>query len=129
VRQLEWSHFAAKGESQVPKKGTGWYPQEFREMAVERSRTCLHLGRLCKELGIDPHTLRTSRKKVGAKRDAAPPGIGTETVQEENRRLKRALAEKVLEVDFFKGALQKVEVRRQQSASNGAKASTTRSGE
>ena len=96
---------------------------------MERSRTCMHLGRLCKELGIDPHTLRTWRKKMGAKREEAPPGMCTETAQEENRRLKRAIAEKVLEVDFFKSALQKIEARRQQNASNGAKTSTTRSGE
>jgi hypothetical protein len=43
------------------------------------------------------------------------------------RDLKRLLAEKTLEVDFFKGALQKVAARRQQSA--GARASTTKSGE
>ena len=112
----------------MPKKGTGWYPQQFREMAVERSRTCMHLGRLCKELGIDLHTLRTWRKKMGTKREEPPPGMGAETALEENRRLKRTLAEKVLEVDFFKGALQKVEARRRQNASNGAKVSTTRSG-
>jgi transposase-like protein len=45
----------------------------------------------------------------------------------ENSQLKQALAEKILEVDFFKGALQKVAARRQQSA--GARASTTKSGE
>jgi hypothetical protein len=47
---------------------------------------------------------------------------------EENRRLKQALAEKTLEVDFFKGALQKVEARRQQSRNSGETASTIRSG-
>jgi hypothetical protein len=34
----------------------------------------------------------------------------------------------VLEADFFKGALQKVEARRQSSGGSGAKASTTKSG-
>jgi len=38
------------------------------------------------------------------------------------------LAEKVLEVDFFKGALHNVEARRQQSGKSGARASTPRSG-
>jgi hypothetical protein len=41
--------------------------------------------------------------------------------------LKQLLAEKTLEVDFFKGALQKVEARRQKSGINGEKASTTKS--
>jgi hypothetical protein len=38
------------------------------------------------------------------------------------------LADKTLELDFFKGALQKIEARRQQSEGSGEKASTTKSG-
>jgi hypothetical protein len=43
-------------------------------------------------------------------------------------KLQKALAEKVLEVDFLRGALHKIAVRRQQSGNSGAQASTTRSG-
>jgi hypothetical protein len=43
-------------------------------------------------------------------------------------KLKQALAEKVLEVDFLQGALHKIEERRRQSGRAGAQASTTRSG-
>jgi hypothetical protein len=42
--------------------------------------------------------------------------------------LREALATKVKEVDFFEGALQKVEARRQNSGNNGGTASTTKSG-
>jgi hypothetical protein len=41
--------------------------------------------------------------------------------------LKRLLAEKTMEVDFFKGALQKVEARRQKKGETGEMASTTKS--
>jgi hypothetical protein len=54
-------------------------------------------------------------------------GQGEGLLYRENNQLKQALGEKTLEVDFFKGALQKVAARRQHSA--GAKASTTKSGE
>jgi hypothetical protein len=37
------------------------------------------------------------------------------------------LAEKTMEVDFLKGALQKVEARRQRSSNSGGKASTNTS--
>jgi len=37
------------------------------------------------------------------------------------------LAEKTMEVDFFKGALQKVEARRQKRGDSGETASTSRS--
>jgi hypothetical protein len=42
-------------------------------------------------------------------------------------QLKRLLAEKAMEVDFLKGALQKVEARRQRSSGSGGKASTSTS--
>jgi len=40
--------------------------------------------------------------------------------------LKRLLAEKTMEVDFFKGALQKVAARRQKKGRTGEMASTTK---
>jgi hypothetical protein len=44
------------------------------------------------------------------------------------RDLKRVLAEKTVEVDFFKGALQKIEARRQGNNGSGETASTNRYG-
>ena len=49
-------------------------------------------------------------------------------LRKEVRDLKRVLAEKTLEVDFFKGALQKIEARRQGNNSSGGTASTPRFG-
>ena len=43
------------------------------------------------------------------------------------KRSEALLAEKTLEADFFKGALQKVEARRQKGSGSGETASTTRS--
>ena len=62
---------------------------------------------------------------------AAPPPENRResTLRKEVSLLKRLLAEKTLEVDFFKGALQKVEARRQKHGITGEKASTTKSGE
>jgi transposase-like protein len=58
-----------------------------------------------------------------------PPQNSREsTLRNEVGQLKRVLAEKTLELDFFKGALQKIEARRQQKDGSGAKASTTKSG-
>ena len=48
-------------------------------------------------------------------------------LRRENQQLKQALAEKTLEVDFFKGALQKVEARRRPKGEAGETASTPRS--
>jgi hypothetical protein len=52
-----------------------------------------------------------------------------ETLEKENLRLKKALAEKVLEVDFLEGALRNIEARRRQNTASGARVSTPGSGE
>jgi transposase-like protein len=115
----------------MAKRETGWRPESFRAMAVERARTCMHIGRLCEELGVSRTQLRRWRKEFAARREAEPASVQLpgETVEQENRRLKRALAEKVLEVDFLAGALQQVEARRRQNMVSGARVSTPRSGE
>lgn len=115
----------------MTKKGIGWHPQAFREMALERLRTCMHIGKLCEDLGISPGTLKRWRRQMQAQHEAGPSTVTLpgETLEQENRRLKRALAEKVLEADFLQGALQHVEARRRQNTKSGARVSTSRSGE
>jgi hypothetical protein len=60
--------------------------------------------------------------------EPAPGDLREFTLGKEISQLKRLLAEKVQEVDFFKGALQKVGARRRNNESTGATASTTKSG-
>jgi hypothetical protein len=50
------------------------------------------------------------------------------TLQQQLREVKQLLGEKTLEVDFFKGALQKIGARRQKSEDTGGTASTSKSG-
>lgn len=66
-----------------------------------------------------------SRWTAGGK---APANAHEATLRKEVSQLKRVLAEKVLEADFFKGALHTVEARRQRSGKAGAQASTPTSG-
>ena len=100
-------------------------------MAIQRMRDCENIGTLAKELGVH-------RRMLYKWRDQLEPADGGDNQQFENRRestlrqennqLKQALADKTLEVDFFKGALQKIEARRQRSKNSGERASTTKSG-
>jgi len=55
------------------------------------------------------------------------PSSAIRGLRKEIRDLKRVLADKTLEADFFRGALQKVEARRQKGSGSGEMASTTRS--
>lgn len=81
-------------------------------------------------MGIDRGLLYQWRKL----QERAQEGPGAKANSRERKlhseisELKRLLADKTLEVDFFKGALQKIEARRQGQGGSGARASTTRSG-
>ena len=115
----------------MAKKRVGRYSNEFRRMCVERMKQCDDIGALAKELDIHRRYLYRWRDQLepAEKSEGPPPQNSREaTLRKEVSQLKRVLAEKTLELDFFKGALQKVEARRQQSGGSGAKASTTKSG-
>jgi transposase-like protein len=119
------THVAGKGELQMAKRAAGWRSESFRTMAVERLRACIHIGRLCEELGVSRSQLGRWQKEFESRHAAEP---ASNHLEQENRRLKGALAEKVLEVDFLQGALQHIEARRRQNTARGARASTPRSG-
>jgi hypothetical protein len=94
------------------------YSRKFQRMAVERMRSSDNIGDLAKELGVGRQYLY----KWQAKLDHLEPGEEApwtnsheSSYRQQVHRLKRLLAEKTLEVDFFKGALQKVKARRQRS--------------
>lgn len=105
------------------------YTEEFRRQAVERMKESNNLNGLARELGIDKKLLYDWQKRAADLSDQRSPANRKARQQEtETRELKRLLAEKTLEVDFFRGALQKVAARRQASGDNGETASTTKSG-
>ncbi len=99
---------------------------EFWLAAVARVQAGENLAEVALDLGVDrrglarwqekldPEMLRSDRRREKA--------LVTEVEQ-----LKKALAEKVLVVDFLRGALHKVEARRRQNESIGEPGSTTRS--
>jgi transposase-like protein len=99
-------------------------------MAVDRLTQCDNIVKLAKELGISRRLLYTWREQREPVESGEGPAANSRetTLRKEVSRLKRVLAEKVLEVDFFKGALHTVEARRQRSGQAGAQASTPTSG-
>jgi transposase-like protein len=101
-------------------------------MAVERLKTCDHIVELSQELGVHRRLLYQWRDRFDpfVASEEPPPGNSREAMlRKEINQLKGVLVDKTLEVDFFKGALQKVEARRQKHGITGEKASTTKSGE
>ena len=109
------------------KKTRRRYGDKFKREAVARMEESSNIAALARQLGIDVKMLyqwkwqqegRPTRKPLGLTTQAAKWG-DLETLRRENEHLKRVLAEKALEVDFFKGALQQVEARRQDRGDRG----------
>ena len=97
---------------------------------MERMKNCLNVSALAQELGVERTLLYKWRERMesrGGIEEAANDGRERKRGLEIDE-LKRLLAEKTLEVDFFKGALQKIAARRQNNSKSGEKASTTKSG-
>ena len=91
------------------------YSRKFQRMAVERMRNSENVGDLAQELGVTRRCLYKWRAKldlVEPGEESARPNTHESSYRKQAQQLKRLLAEKTLEVDFFKGALQKVEARR-----------------
>ena len=112
------------------KRAVGRYPKAFRKMAVERLESCENIVALSQELGVHRRLLYKWRDQLAPVEDGeqAPANSREGDLRKQINRLKRVVADKTLEADFFKGALQKVEARRQSSGNSGAMVSTTRSG-
>jgi len=92
---------------------------------------CASVDELAKELGVTRRCLYKWRAKLEAVQpgeEAARPNTHAEAQRREMLQLKRMLAEKTMEVDFLKGALQRIEARRRSNEESGARASTTKSG-
>ena len=113
----------------MAKKRVNKYPQPFRRMAVERLKNCASVSALADELGIHRTLLyHWQRQMEGSDEASATATSPVRELRKQVRDLKRVLAEKTLEVDFFKSALQEVEARHQSGNGSGGKASTTRFG-
>jgi len=115
-------------KKRVAKRRVGKYPKEFRRMVVQRLKSCDNIVALAQELGIHRRLLYKWRDQLEPVERGEEPAPSSPELRQQVRQLKRLLAEKTMEVDFFKGALQRVEARRQRSSSTGEKTSTTRSG-
>lgn len=101
------------------------YSTELRRQAVERMNTCGNIVGLARELGVSRRVLYQWRDRL--EQTDSSPGRSRELIlRKQILKLKRLLANKILEVDFFRHALQRVGARRRQNFHPGDKASTTR---
>jgi transposase-like protein len=101
------------------------YGRELRRQAVERMNVCDNIVGLARELGVSRRVLYQWRDRM--EQTDSSRGRSRELIlRKQILKLKRLLANKTLEVDFFRHALQRVGARRRQNFHPGDKASTTR---
>jgi transposase-like protein len=109
------------------------WPAEFRQQALERMKTCQNVKVLAKELGVARQQLylwkqqAEERKKASEAGSEDPRELRIRELEKKVGDLQGCLGEKALELDFFAGALRRIEESRQRKGKTGATASTPKS--
>ena len=115
-------HTLHERSCKVERKKGERYSQEFRQQAVQRMKSCENIVRLSRELGMHRRLLYNWRDRS----DETNPGPHRSReiiLRKQITKLKGLLANKTMEVDFFRRALQRVDALRRQSSGSGARAS------
>lgn len=104
---------------------------EFKRQVVERMKTCQNIEALARELKLQRKLLYTWKYQFEGRPEPRHANLGItaedrreKQLRDEITKLKSALADKTLEIDFFRSALLKIKERRRQSTESGVSAST-----
>ena len=99
---------------------------EVKQEALDRMRVATNICNLAKELGIPRRTLYAWRDEALAKaeRRNQKPKTREEELTQQVAQLKEALGQATVDLDFFRGALQRIRERRQPNSARGESAST-----
>lgn len=106
------------------------WPPEVKRAALDSMRVSTNICRLAKELGIPRRTLYMWRDEELAKveKRKQKPKTHEEELEQENAQLREALGQSTMDLSFFRGALQRIEERRQPNSTVGESASMRKSG-
>src|SRR5207245_2062782 len=125
LRQIGGQQMGRGRQEKVPRTHSG---AADGATICQKMRNCANVSALARELEIDRAMLYHWARLAGEQGTDATATSPVRELRKQVRDLKRLLAEKTLEVDFFQGALQKVEARRRSGGDSGETASTTKSG-
>ena len=120
--------------SEEPRRKWDRYSAEFRQQALERMKTCDNVKALAKELGVARQQLYWWKQRAEQRANPREPGATEDPRDRRIRELTKKVAElegvigqKTLELDFFAGALRRIEESRQRKGMSGETASTLKS--
>ena len=111
------------------------HKREFKRQVVDRMKSCDNIQALASELHLGRKLLYTWKYQFEGRPEArhasyveTPEETVERKLKQEIAQLKQALADRALEIDFFKGALRRIEEGRQQKSTIGVPASMPKSG-
>jgi transposase-like protein len=110
---------------------TKQHPEEIRTAAISQFRSCQNVAHLARQIGIPRQTLyrwidESERVATDEDGELVSAAKGRESrLRKRISQLKQVLANKTLEADFFRGALQRVKARHRGVSAGGELASTT----
>ena len=120
--------------SEEPRRKWDRFPAEFRQRALEQMKTCQNVKVLAKELGVARQLLYLWKQQAEGRKKASEPGASEDPRDRRIRELEKQVGElqgcigqKTLELDFFAGALRRIEESRQKKGKPGVTASTPKS--
>ena len=113
------------------------YDDEFRRDALEQMKICSSVTQLARQLGIRRkwlyHWRDEASGRVSKPRKAPAEPRPAATVQSGEKKriaeLEHLVARQALEIDFFKGALRRIEEKRRKREQTSGRPSTSKSGQ
>lgn len=110
------------------------HSEEFKRQTVVRMKTCENIEALARELDVQRKLLYVWKEQLEGRPEPRHANLALTAEERKEKqlrgeiaRLKSTLADQILENDFFRSALQRVEAECQKTET-GAAASTTSSG-
>ena len=104
------------------------FTKEFKLAAIQRLELGASVSEVARAFEVNPNVLHRWRKEFRQGPGNAFPGLGKQRWEETRvAQLERKIGQQVLEIDFLKGCLQRIEEQRQLQAVTGKPLSTGRS--
>jgi transposase len=105
------------------------FTREFKVAAIKRLQTGMPVGRVARELQVNPNQLHAWKRQFEQRPNTAFSGEGRRRGEESQvAELERKVGQQAMEIDFLKGCLRQIEDLRKSQADRPNPPSAGRSG-